>query len=257
MKPFSRPGENDVAAGLGHGELRRPGHADRQRQRQYHRERRHLDDYQLDRLVERRRSRASGLWQQQLRVDLRAGWPSPLCQPTRVPGAYTAKILGSGEVVPVATPPIITAQPASQVAVAGNNVTFTAAATGTPAPAYQWLHNGTNLPAATAPALLLTNVTVSQAGSHSVTITNVAGSINSSTAVLSVYATAAPTLSGAGYLANGQFHLNLTGAPGYSYAVWGSTDLNDWTPLQTNVSPFMFSDTNVFRARFYRAQYLP
>jgi hypothetical protein len=35
--------------------------------------------------------------------------------------------------------------------------------------------------------------------------------------------------------------------------------LSGWMPLQTNVSPFTFIDTNAaaFPARFYRAQYLP
>jgi hypothetical protein len=76
---------------------------------------------------------------------------------------------------------------------------------------------------------------------------------------LSVYASFAPTLSEAGQLANGQFQFSVTGVPGYNYAVWGSTNLSDWTPLQTNVSPFTFIDTNAdaFSSRFYRAWYLP
>jgi hypothetical protein len=71
--------------------------------------------------------------------------------------------------------------------------------------------------------------------------------------------TAPPTLSGAGQLANGQFLFSLTGVPGYDYAVFGSTNLSDWTPLKTNVSPFTFLDTNasLFPARYYRAQSVP
>ena len=57
-------------------------------------------------------------------------------------------------------------QPQSQVVVAGNAVTFTCAAGGTPAPAYQWRFNGTNLPGATAATLPLPNVTLGQAGMH-------------------------------------------------------------------------------------------
>jgi hypothetical protein len=47
--------------------------------------------------------------------------------------------------------------------------------------------------------------------------------------------------------------------PGYDYAVLGSTNLSDWTPLETNVSPFTFLDTNasLFPARYYRAQSVP
>jgi hypothetical protein len=174
-------------------------------------------------------------------------------------GTCAAAILSTGEVVPLTAAPGIATQPASQVAVAGNNVSFTVVATGTPAPAYQWRFNTTNLPAATAATLVLTNVTMSQAGSYSVTATNLASSTNSSTVLLSVYASAAATFSGAGYFTNGQFHVSVTGVPGYDYAVSGSTNLSDWTPLQTNVSPFTFIDTNAatLPERFYRAQLVP
>ena len=174
-------------------------------------------------------------------------------------GSYAAAMLASGEVVPLTSAPGITTQPTNAMVLAGNNASFTVAATGTPPPAYQWRFNGTNLSGAAAAALMLTNVMLGQAGSYSVAITNLAGATNSATAILSVYAPAAPTLSGPSFLANGQFQFSLTGAPGYNYAVWGSTNLSDWTPLQTNVSPFTFIDTNpaAFPGRFYRAQYLP
>jgi len=174
-------------------------------------------------------------------------------------GTYAAVILGTGEVVPLAVRPQITLQPTNRTAVAGDTVQFTAAATGTPAPTYQWRLNGTNLLTGTASSLLLPGVKAEQAGSYSVNITNVAGATNSSAAVLTIYATAAPTLSGPAHLAGGQFQFSLSGVPGYSYVVSGSTNLSNWTPLQTNVSPFTFSDTNadLFPGRFYRARYLP
>jgi hypothetical protein len=174
-------------------------------------------------------------------------------------GTYPATILASGEVVPLTSAPGIAAQPANAVVVAGNNAFFAVTATGTPAPAYQWRFNGTNLSDATAASLVLTNVTLGQAGSYAVLVTNVAGSTNSSTAVLTVYATAAATLGSPVSFSDGRFQFSLTGVPGYSYAVLGSSNLSDWTSLQTNVSPFTFADTNAgaFPARFYRAQYLP
>jgi autotransporter-associated beta strand protein len=174
-------------------------------------------------------------------------------------GTWSAAILSTGEVVPFTAAPGITSQPADQIALVGNTVSFTVAANGTPAPAYQWQFNATNLTGATTSALLLTNVTISQSGSYSVSVTNLAGVTNSRMAVLSVYATAAPMLSGVGRLANGQFQFSLTGVPGYDYAVSGSTNLSDWTPLQTNVSPFTFTDTNTgnYPSRFYRAQWVP
>jgi autotransporter-associated beta strand protein len=174
-------------------------------------------------------------------------------------GTWSAAILSTGEVVPFSAAPGITSQPADQIALVGKTVSFTVAANGTPAPAYQWQFNATNLTGATTSALLLTNVTISQAGSYSVSVTDVAGVTNSRAAVLSVYATAAPRLSAAGRLANGQFQFSLAGVPGYDYAVSASTNLSDWTPLQTNLSPFTFVDTNasLFPSRFYRAQLVP
>jgi autotransporter-associated beta strand protein len=174
-------------------------------------------------------------------------------------GNSAATILGTGEVVPLTAAPLITAQPTNRNAVVGDAVSLAVTATGTPAPAYQWRFYGTNLPAASAASLELTNITLGQAGTYFVVLTNLAGSTNSSNAVLSVYATAVPRLSGAGDLANGRFELSVTGVPGYRYAVLASTDFVSWSSLLTNGSPFVFSDTNAggFLRRFYRAQYVP
>jgi hypothetical protein len=50
-----------------------------------------------------------------------------------------------------------------------------------------------------------------------------------------------------------------SGASGSQYAVQVSTNLIDWTALQTNYSPFVFTDTNSrsYTRRFYRTVYLP
>jgi hypothetical protein len=34
------------------------------------------------------------------------------------------------------------------------------------------------------------------------------------------------------------------GVPGFNFILEGSTDLVNWQPLQTNASPFNFTDTN-------------
>ncbi len=53
---------------------------------------------------------------------------------------------------------------------------------------------------------------------------------------------------------NGGFAFNVTGIAGYQYVVQASQDLANWTPVQTNTSPFVFTDVNSgqFRQRFYR-----
>ena len=98
----------------------------------------------------------------------------------------------------------------------GTNAPFTVTATGTAPLVYQWAFGGTNLAGATADTLLLTNVEPAQAGSYSVVITNVAGSVTSSVASLIVLPTGAiisislsvgaevsitfPSVAGAGYV---------------------------------------------------------
>ena len=174
-------------------------------------------------------------------------------------GNYTAMMRASGEVVPYTMPPSITSQPQGQNVVVGSAVGFSAAAVGTPTPAFQWSCCGTNVPGATAATLMLPGVRLNQAGGYCVVVTNIAGSVTSSNAALAVYSTAAPTFAGACMADKNQFQLSLAGVPGYRYAIFASADLVTWTALQTNSSPFTFNDTYspAFPQRFYRAQYLP
>ena len=83
-------------------------------------------------------------------------------------------------------PPVITAQPQSQGIATGNSVTFSVGVTGTAPLSYQWLFNGTNISGATTNPLTLANVQLTNAGNYSVIITNIAGSVTSSVAVLTV-----------------------------------------------------------------------
>jgi len=87
-----------------------------------------------------------------------------------------------------ALPPTITAQPASAAYALGSTASFQVSATGTAPLNYQWSLNGTNLISATNATLILPNVQFSQAGSYSVQIANAAGSTNSVSASLVVYA---------------------------------------------------------------------
>jgi hypothetical protein len=82
--------------------------------------------------------------------------------------------------------PVFTLQPASVTANAKTDVTFTALATGTPAPTYQWKKDTTIISGATNSTLTLNNVSKGAAGKYSVVATNAAGSVTSSVAVLTV-----------------------------------------------------------------------
>ena len=73
----------------------------------------------------------------------------------------------------------------SQQAAAGTNVTFSVAALGSGL-SFQWSFNGTAIAGATSSSLTLSKVAAANAGSYTVTVTNSAGSITSSAAVLSI-----------------------------------------------------------------------
>jgi O-glycosyl hydrolase len=84
-------------------------------------------------------------------------------------------------------PPAITLQPSNQVALVGDTVNFSVAASGTEPLSYQWLCNGTNLEGAVAEALSLTNLQPAQVGGYSVVVTNIAGSVTSAVATLALW----------------------------------------------------------------------
>jgi hypothetical protein len=86
--------------------------------------------------------------------------------------------------VTVFTPVAITGQPLPQVVALGETATFHVIATGDPAPAYQWLFNGTNLPGAVASSLVITNVGMNALGPYHAEVWNVYSSATSAPAML-------------------------------------------------------------------------
>ncbi|HEX2854224.1 MAG TPA: immunoglobulin domain-containing protein [Opitutaceae bacterium] len=104
---------------------------------------------------------------------------------------YTINVAPGG---PANVAPSFTTQPTSQNAAVGANVTFTVAVSGTPNPTVQWRKDGANIGGATNTTLTLAGVTVASAGTYTAVATNVAGSVTSSGAVLTVNTTSAPTL---------------------------------------------------------------
>jgi hypothetical protein len=84
-------------------------------------------------------------------------------------------------------PPEITAQPRDRTVVTGATAVFTVAASGKPAPAYQWFFNATSrIAGATSAVLSITGVGPSQSGSYLVVVTNLYGAVTSSPALLTV-----------------------------------------------------------------------
>ena len=82
--------------------------------------------------------------------------------------------------------PVITAQPASQTVLGGGSVVLTVTATGVPAPTYQWKRDGVDVPGATNATLALNNVSEADGGTYKVVVRNLAGTVTSLPARLTV-----------------------------------------------------------------------
>jgi uncharacterized repeat protein (TIGR01451 family) len=89
-------------------------------------------------------------------------------------------------IMPIVEPPTIVAQPQSQVVSNGVPVVFSVSAVGTAPLQYQWRFNGSNLFAATNSTLTISNAQPANAGSYSVLVSNIGGSVASDSATLEV-----------------------------------------------------------------------
>lgn len=116
-----------------------------------------------------------------------------------------------------AVAPTITTAPVAVSAAVGGTATFTAAASGSPVPAYQWLKNGVVIPSATNATLSLSNVQMTDFANYSVVVSSTVGSVTSSAVPL--------TLTGAGVITITQQPADLTVTAGgdASFAVIAST----------------------------------
>ena len=149
-------------------------------------------------------------------------------------------------VTAAAVAPTITASPQSRGVTLGGNASFTVTATGTGPLGYQWLKNGSPIPNALTATYTLGNVQISDvSATYSVVVSNLAGSVTSSTAGLTIVQPAfAGDFSGDGKSdllwqnsANGDRYIwlmngnNLTasvylGNPGTAWRIVGTADFN-------------------------------
>jgi endonuclease/exonuclease/phosphatase family metal-dependent hydrolase len=99
---------------------------------------------------------------------------------------FIGSITSSVASLTVITAPVITTNPVSQSVIQGGTANFSVAAIGIQPLSYQWRFNGTNISGAATNPFTLTNVQLADAGNYSVLVTNVAGSITSTVATLTV-----------------------------------------------------------------------
>lgn len=81
-------------------------------------------------------------------------------------------------------PPVITLQPATQTAAPGGNVQFIATAVGAAPLSYRWQKDGVDVPGGVSATLALNNITLADAGSYRLRVSNNVGSILSDPAQL-------------------------------------------------------------------------
>ena len=85
-----------------------------------------------------------------------------------------------------AVAPSMSAQPTNFTVIQGNSASFYVTAAGTAPLSYQWRFNSVNIPGATNPSFTIGSADPTNAGLYSVWVTNIAGSILSSNAALTV-----------------------------------------------------------------------
>ena len=109
----------------------------------------------------------------------------------------------------VTTPPTITTQPVSQTVVAGGNVTFSVAATGSPPMHYRWYKDGVEISGATSSSLRINGVQPVDRGIYSATVTNWMNEIDTVSAggAHTVFLTSGGLLWGMGYNIDGRLGL--------------------------------------------------
>lgn len=83
--------------------------------------------------------------------------------------------------------PEFSVQPVGKPALPGDTITFSAGATGLPAPTYQWLLNGAELPGEVADTLQVFVTDSTQSGNYTLRATNSSGTVSSKGAFLEVF----------------------------------------------------------------------
>ena len=184
--------------------------------------------------------------------------------PTVIANAGINQMFRGVKFCPSADPAAIAAAPVNQTNAVGSTATFLVTANGSAPLSYQWLRQGTNLVDAgnisgsTTATLTISNVSMADAASYSVIVTNDLRSQTSSSATLTVVAPTAPHFDSWTLLPDKNFQMFLSGTVGLTYRIEGSTNLEDWVVL-TNIfdaaGPLQFIDLEAtnFDRRFYRS----
>jgi PKD repeat protein len=161
---------------------------------------------------------------------------------------YLGSATSSVAVLTVVSPPSISNQPSNQTVLVGHPLTLTVGATNECGGlAYQWLMQGTNLAGATTSTYSVGNAQVSNAGSYTVIVSNLAASVTSVVATVTVLTppsvdfTASPL---SGFAPLTVYFTNLTtGASGYSWTFGNSSTSTNLNPVTTYLNAGSYTVT--------------
>ncbi len=143
---------------------------------------------------------------------------------TATPGVDDLEITGS--LSPIANnAPVITQQPLGSNAVIGGTATLVVNASGSAPLAYQWFKGVGLVFNATNSTLVLSNLSMTDAGTYTVQITNQLGSTNSADASLLVFNQFYKAYDAGVGLSGGE-NVILTNASGLNLSAWSATDLS-------------------------------
>ena len=136
----------------------------------------------------------------------------------------------------VVTPPVILIQPTNVAVLVGQTATLQVSATNDCGGGlrYQWLLSPFSLPNATNSSLVIANAQLSDTGDYYVIVADLAGSVTSSVAHLTVVTSFAPTILSPA-ISNTNFTFSFQSIAGKSYVVQYKDDLQaaSWQTLQT------------------------
>jgi len=155
-------------------------------------------------------------------------------------------VWSSAATLTVATPPVITVQPVSISRSLGQSATFSVTATGT-TPAYQWHKNSNVISGATSSSYTIPSVQLSDGGAYQVKVSNAAGTVWSSNAVLTPLVAPAITVQPASVMVNpgetANFTVTATGTPlNYQWAK-GDSAISGETNASLTIPSALLSDS--------------
>jgi subtilisin-like proprotein convertase family protein len=158
-------------------------------------------------------------------------------------------IASSGAQLTVNTSPVISTQPSSSNACVGSGASFSVAATGSPAPSYQWRRAGAPISGANSATYSIASVVAGDAASYDCVITNTCGFVTSGSASLTV--SAVPSVTSDPQNVNvcaglpASFSVTATGATSYQWTFNG-LPLNGATVATYSINSASAADAGTY-----------